>query len=250
MRGLKTLILIVLIATSYGSFGTPVISAATKAKLYQVIKLEQDFVNDIIERGASWHFKYTLLTESYNQHKKKFEIIRTNGELIASKKFRYMNTENMEMCMNDNEVITILKQQKLVTKIPSTKEALESMTNEYSSMLRDSFFRQFNLHSVSSVDESGQKLLRYHFIPKDKPKSVYTQMTIFISERDNTLRKVYMEYSPSSRREVKASTMIIEKREELRNGFDFGVFKRRVFSGNGVLSSAYRGYKYRVRRAN
>lgn len=227
------------------AFTPPVGINDVRQKLDDVMAYENSYIKNVIDNKGTWQVKYTMFTSAFNAITKKYQTVKTAGQLIASKDFRYSSTGNVEVCFNSQETITIIKDQKSIISTATPNGALAAAGSDYYIAIRDLFLQKFNLVMCMKVKEHGLDLLRYDFKPKNPEGSPYVKMSLTVDVEKKMLRRMYMEMNPAKSKEVRSTDMWVEERGKYQGNMSFSSFRARIFEKGDKLSSEFRSFKYR-----
>jgi hypothetical protein len=221
-----------------------------KSKLDEVFKSERDFATRVLDKGGCWYLNYTLFTVALNDQTGLYETVQTDGELIATKDARCVKTNLVESYMDSYDVFTVMKDQQVVLRTPSSKAALRSGDNPYFRILKDTFFRKYQLVSSTEVNDLNTRLLRYDYKLRDGRKAPYSLISLFIDPKAGMFRKMFMQINSSYTRQAKSYTLIVNARKEKAADPTWHNMKQKFLSSDGRLKAPYNTYRYKDSNTN
>lgn len=220
--------------------------SACAGKLQKMYNIEQSYIKELLEADKTWYLKYKMTTTISNPYLNgKTETVSTVGEIWARKNMRYVNTNELEMYVDDRDIFTINKSKHSIMRTRSSREILNSAGRVFKDVLSDSLKNLYKLASCQQIVEAGgEKIIKYDLIPIDKKKALVTLVTYYFVEETNILKKVYIENNPTLTTGVKDYWFEVLERGEKQMDNQMYPVRNKLLTTNGHLKPQYTHYRY------
>ena len=188
----------------------PVVVSNPKEQLDKVFRAEDEYVKKVIQQGKCWYVEYRMTSEIADPIEKRYKTVVAEGAIYATKDTRRVKSDMVETYVDFNDVFTINKGAKTVTRGRSTPKAL-SANGAVTQILRDSVLKQYTITSRTRIKEDGDSLTRFEM--KGVTSNTQYRRLIFVTDDTRGMfRQIRAEINPAYSKELKAFTLQIKSR--------------------------------------
>lgn len=205
-------------------------------KAYQA---EEDFYNQTIAAGNTYHIKCSTVCEAYNEAQEKYESVTTTEEVFASKHLSHVISDDIEVYMDDRDVFTIDKHTNIITHAASAvgrvnlKEAIL-----FKKSSQDSLLKSCLVSNAGTENLGGRQVTHFQLTPRSRDNK-YTSVAFYIEPQTYVFRKMLFVVNPEMGKQVKSYNINILERNSMTGADKFMNLRKMFLNDNGTLRKPY-----------
>lgn len=217
-------------------------------ELRKIIDKEKKHSNQLLADGKVWHMNFLFMAMAKAPAEQEYHAVNTKGEVLASKKYKYVKEDEYEIYMDDKDVFTINSKDKSIMRTASNPQALEpQQSNPFFDLYSDTLLNHFSFNSCIDVYDSSLKmnLVCYTILPINKDRVMYSKIKIYVDKKVNAIKKIQTWYNSNIVRDMQMSTVVVNSSGEKKNTAITLPVKDIFLASNGQLKLPYHKYKYK-----